>query len=1013
VTLAAALAFQAWAIGPVEAQNAPAASGTSPAAGAPAPSTPPADAQPADETVTGTMPPGEQQFGEEIVVTGSRIRRKDLATPAPITVISREQVQASGKVTIGDYLQSLPVQGNAINTSVNNGGDGSTRVNLRGLGDARTLVLVNGRRMVGVGTPQFTETTVDLNMIPSAAVERIEILKDGASAVYGSDAIGGVINVITRKNFNGTEVSAYTGTSQHGDGTTYEVNAMTGASGDRGHILLSAGFNKNGSVFAGDRSFTNTPLLFDYAAGQAVPNGSSAIPAGRFTLPVVRDGAGKITGCNAAAAPVSAAQAQLFNDLCGTAVKNNNAAFLYDPGAAGSYRNYLGAPDTYNFQPLNYSVTPQQRISLYSTGDLKLGTSSRGYFEASYVNRQSDQQFPSEPVFSFLLTPPVTVSANSLYNPVGVDLTDVRRRLTEFGIRRQSQDLDTFRVVTGLDGRLPDSAGPLRGWFWDTSLNYGRTQGIQSFAGALRNSKIADAVGPSMINPATGSPICVRTPNDPTTAIAGCVPLNLLHVGNQAITPDQVAGLGYLGTTRTLLQMVAVQFNTSGELFKLSASRPVGLALGYEFRREYGANIPDPVAAAGDSSDLNFSVTSGGFFVNEGYGELSVPIVNNLPYFHAVEASAATRVSNYNTFGTHATYKFGARWSIVPDVTLRGTYSTAFRAPSIAELFLGQADVFPSAADPCAGTNPVDGSSKPVDPNSTIGRNCGAAINNGDPATQLKTRNGGNPLLQPETARIVTAGVVLVPRWVKNLSVTVDYWNFAIDNSILNRGAGVILSGCLTGAVPAYCGLIHRGPDNIITSIDDLNTNIGNDRVDGIDLALRYDVPTRSYGRFGLAFDGTWLHKYDRLLGDGSLVHGRGTYDLAVNQGSTGGVYPEVKFNTAVTWGLRGLGAGLSMRYIGAFRECAGIDGTNLSSGACYQTQNLFPTHHVDAYNVWDGFVSYTFANPMGRTAIAAGVHNLFDRAPPLIYDSATPTSDPTAYDFVGRFFYMRLTHNI
>src|SRR5512141_3262701 len=232
----------------------------------PAPASTPTDPNvPADTSATGAAggPSAgrKKEATEEIVVTGSRIRRKDLTTPAPVTVISREQVTASGKVSIGDFLQALPEQGNAINTQFNNGGDGATRISLRGLGSARTLVLLNGRRMVPGGTG--ADASVDLNSIPTASVERIEVLKDGASAVYGSDAIAGVVNVITRRGFKGTELSAYGGVSQKGDGQTYDLNVTTGQAGDRGNVVFSAGYYKQNTVWAGDRDFSKYQLFFD------------------------------------------------------------------------------------------------------------------------------------------------------------------------------------------------------------------------------------------------------------------------------------------------------------------------------------------------------------------------------------------------------------------------------------------------------------------------------------------------------------------------------------------------------------------------------------------------------------------------------------------------------------------------------------------------------------------------------------------------------------------------------
>src|SRR5215472_4755938 len=249
---------------------------------------PPQDAaqRDGDEPSEAGSPSKRKRSGEEeVVVTGSRVRRKDLATPAPITVINREQVEASGKVSLGDFLQALPEQGNAINTSVNNGGNGSTRVSLRGLGAARTLVLLNGRRFVPGGSG--ADASVDLTSIPPAALERIEVLKDGASAVYGSDAISGVINLITRKRMNGVEVTGFAGTSTHGDGTTYDLNALAGVSGDRGSLLFSGGYYNQQTVWAGDRAFSRYPRAFSTTGIGILNNqigeytqGSSTVPAG-------------------------------------------------------------------------------------------------------------------------------------------------------------------------------------------------------------------------------------------------------------------------------------------------------------------------------------------------------------------------------------------------------------------------------------------------------------------------------------------------------------------------------------------------------------------------------------------------------------------------------------------------------------------------------------------------------------------------------------------------------------
>ena len=1007
----------------------------------PAPASNPTDPNiPADNPATGTAggPSSgrKKEATEEIVVTGSRIRRKDLTTPAPVTVISREQVTGSGKVSIGDFLQSLPEQGNAINTQVNNGGDGSTRISLRGLGQARTLVLLNGRRFVAGGTG--ADSSVDLNTIPTAAIERIEILKDGASAVYGSDAIAGVVNVITRRGFKGTELSAYGGVSQHGDGQTYDLNVTTGQAGDRGNVVFSAGYYKQNTVWAGDRDFSKYQLFFDPTStdcpqdtsGKCIGKpgeilvGSGTIPAGRIVLGTADRPAGvNLPNGN-----------PLWNNLVAKYPKNS--AFMpcvpgdahttcFDIGNGQKWRPYSGAGlpeiggDQYNFQPQNYNVTPAQRIQLYSIGDLSIGSNARGYYEASFVNRQSEQKLAAEPLLTD--SEGVIVSKDNLYNPFGRDFDAVRRRLLEFGNRVFNQDTNTFRVVGGVDGTLPEEFGPAHGWFWDVSLNYGRTSASDTKNGNIYLRNLQQAIGPSMIDPATGRPICVTTPGDASTAVAGCTPLDLFHgsVYNTAtggatagtITPDQTQTLTVTGVDRGINQMTAVQANASGELFQLFADRPVGLALGYEYRLLYGASIPDPLTALGEISGNKSNPTKGGYHVNEGYAELSIPIVSNMPLAESIEATAAARVFNYSTFGSDWTYKVGGRWRPIHDVTLRGTYSTAFRAPSISDLYSGQADNFAAVNDPCQGGPP--GSAKEIKPGTPLFAACGVAANNQDDQTQLRSRVGGNPALTPETAKIFTFGLVIEPTMVRNFSVTVDYYNFKIDNAISTITEPVILSGCYpntAGATPHYCNLIQRdNSTHRIVQIFNLNQNVGGTDTDGIDLAVRYALPT-DFGRFGFVFDGNWLHKYDQRLADGTTIKGRGVYDLA--GGSIGGVYPAFKANAGVTFGLAGLNVGVSERFVGSYWECAGDSGAMDGSGLCNDSQGGHAdlARKVDPYFQTDVYASYGLNTGFGKTSLAVGLNNAFNAEPPRVYNSFVPTSDPTAYDFMGRFVWGRLT---
>jgi iron complex outermembrane receptor protein len=936
--------------------------------------------------------PPKKSAEETIVVTGSRIRRKDLTSAAPVTVVSKEQVQASGKVSIGDFLQELPEQGNALNTSVNNGGDGSTRINLRGLGSNRTLILVDGKRMVAGGTG--ADSTPDLNSIPTAAIERIEILKDGASSVYGSDAIAGVVNIITRKKMNGAEVSGYAGTTTSGGGSTYDINAAAGTSGEKGNLLFNIGYYNQNDIFAGNRGWAKQALGYDYTATDPTmreyPLGSTAIPQGRVTI-------NPATCATAAGAGNTPAQQKVCNDLLAK-FGAKKKAFIYDPTsptAVDGFRPYLPTSDSYNYQAVNYLVTPQSRISLFTSGDTKLADFARGYFQASYVNRQSSQLLAAEPLFAAPFAG-VQVAAQNYYNPFGVDIPDARRRVLELSGRHIAEDIDTYRAVAGVDGTLPDSFGPAKGWFYDASFNYGRTSAVTDTNGYLRSPKIQDALGPSFVD-AAGKPQCGA---DAAHQIAGCVPLDLFH-GAGSITPDQLASLGYDAIDRGYDQMASAEFNLSGDLFSLAADRPVALALGYQYRRELGASIPNAIAQAGESSDSNGTLTAGSFNLNEVYGELSIPIISGMPGIDQLEASAALRYSNYSTFGGNTTYKLGARYRPIPDVTIRGTYSTGFRAPGIPELFSGVFDSYEAVSDPCGKT---------TDP--VVIKNCGTAANNGDDNTQEKARVGGNTKLQPETAKILTAGIVLTPSALKGLSLTADYYNISVDGSISTIGAGTILAGCYPSSGGKvnnrFCGFIHRDPNSqTITSIDDTLFNVGGDATSGLDVAVRYSLPSE-VGRFGFVVDGTYLFKFDRTLADGTVIQARNTYDL--------GVYPSIKFNAGITYAIGGFGAGITGRYIGNYQECGDTGGASGGSGLCYALDPKDPAQQsykrdVGAYSVFDVFASYTLATSFGKTTLATGMTNMLNTDPRRVYDNTFTFSDPSAYDYQGRFVYGRISH--
>ncbi len=930
-------------------------------------------------------------LGEEIVVTGSRIPRKDLATPAPVTIVTREQVLATGARSIAEFLQWLPEQANGQNAQVNNapptcgqnscGGDGASYVALRGLQPSRTLVLMNGRRLA----PNGSTADVDLNTIPMAAVERVEILKDGASPVYGADAVAGVVNVITRRAMTGSEVAGSAGLSTHGDAFVYQLDGTTGLSGSRGALSLSVGFQHQNPLMAGSRPFSAVPRGYDQTGAYTErltgtprigedSQGSGIIPDGRVTVRV----------------PGVANGNALWNQLVGQ--YPTTTSFMPDktqPLGWRPFRPNLLPPDgdAYNFQPDNYLLTPLQRLSVFGTGELALGSAARAYSEVSFVERRSSQRFAPSPLAISPGSVPVTVSADNPYNPFGRDFTQVSRRLVEFPARTLSQTVDSARLVLGLDGHVEQPFGAGTRATWDLSLNYGLVNGTYVSTGGIRNSALAAAVGPGFADPTSATGYSCGTPESP---IPGCVPLDLFG-GAGSITPAQQGNLAFVGVTRNQSELLSAQANGTAELFRLLSQRPVGVAAGYEFRWLSGSFIPDPVTAAGDTSEGIVTGASGSYHVNEVYAELSVPVLSQLPLAEELEIVAAARLFKFSTTGGDWTYKLGARWQPVRDVALRGTWSTAYRAPSIFDLYWGGQRRFVEF-DPCAdltGASPARVAS------------CGAAGNNGGLGSPIVA--GGNPHLRPETARVYTAGVVLEPRWVRNLALTADYYDVEITNVI---GIPDPLYTCYPetpNVAPTGCEKITRNPvTQQVTSADYRLDNIGTEHVSGVDLAGRYVLPTE-IGRFTLGVSATWLRVHDQEM-PGVTLHGRGNTDLGVN--------PAWKANAQLGWRRNGVSAGVFVRFIGSLTECGDAQGNyGLTSGSLCSLDATY-TRTISAIATADLNVGYDLATGAGTTSFTAGVRNVLDQEPPRVYNTfAGLNSDPTAYDFVGRFFWLRVAH--
>ncbi len=445
---------------------------------------------------------------EEVTVTGSRIKGDSEGSTAPVLILAREEIKAKGLASVGDILQTLTVQSNATNTQANYGGDGATRISLRGLGAQRTLVLVNGRRFVpgGLGA----DAAVDLNSLPSTVIERIEVLKDGASAVYGSDAVDGVVNVITRSDLDGIEVESYQGISGEGDGASLDIALTAGLRNEKGGLLFSAGYHDQNAVWTYDRSFSESDKNYNWAKndGSFTTSGSSATPEGHIV-----DQSGE-AGNDSWQAIIAAAG-------------ERSGDYHLDPATGWRPFSYAGnsldgTGELYNYQPENYIHTPQKRYTTFLSGTQELSDRFRSYFEVAYTNRQSEQKIAPTPLFT--IEEGINVSGGNRYNQYGRDFKDVRRRILEAGNRVFNQDISTYRVVLGLRSQL-------LGFDSDLSFSYGRTVGTTVNQGRFIRSNLMKALGPD------------------EDCAADCVPLDILH-GAGTITPEMLAYIQYTGVAR-------------------------------------------------------------------------------------------------------------------------------------------------------------------------------------------------------------------------------------------------------------------------------------------------------------------------------------------------------------------------------------------------------------------------------------------------------------------------------
>ncbi|MFY7835161.1 MAG: TonB-dependent receptor domain-containing protein [Novosphingobium sp.] len=951
-----------------------------------------------------------QAEGEEpqqaIVVTGSRIARTDVTSVAPVSVVGADEFRLTGTVNAEQVLNTLPQVIPGTTSFSNNPGGGVATLDLRGLGAQRTMVLVNGRRYMFYGTDQ----TVDLNTIPTFLLKNVEVVTGGGSAVYGSDALAGVVNFQLRDNLNGLEVGAQQSITGQGDGRRFNANVALGTefADNRGHVTVYGEYNKRGSVFQSARDFSRNAL--GDGATSLVPLGSAGVPQGRLVVsPSLALGAG--SSCTAGS------EVNCFQIASGTNYPGLGAFFA----APGASRPYTGA-DSYNFAPVNYLMVPQERWLIGGYGDYEINANAKAYFEFSYVNNRVENELAATPItqnvdfqlsriqgfvsandfaqltqiaanqqaaIAFAASPAcVTATGAQCANPYGAFTAgtgqfgalqpgsvrvQVNTRTTSISSRNASDDRSAYRALAGVRGDITDSIR------YDAYYMYSRTRNSQIQEGNVSRSAF--------------------------TRLAGNGTCNVF--GAELLSDSCLTSIAILAQNTVISELQVAQGSITGDLFKFgSANEPVRFAVGTEWRKMGSEFIPDTALSSGDVVGFNAGQpTEGSYTATEFFGELSVPLIQD-SFIHRLEIDGAVRYSDYSlaAVGGVWAYSGGIRLAPVRDITFRGQYQRAIRAPNVGELFGGQSVGFPAATDPCSLASAAT--------NTTIRNLCiatgvpASSVGTGlalQPNAQIQGAFGGNPNLSEEVSDTWTAGVVIQPSFVRGLTMQVDFFDIKIEKSIATAGGGVnnILNLCynvIQNANSAICGLISRDSQGIISGppfvVSANNANLASLKTRGVDFQLDY-ATRMGFGLFGdesrLAFNllATYTDNYTFTplvdLPDDN-VQCAGRFGLNCDN-----PIPKWKANSRLSWIDGPITTSVRWRYVGPTRD--DDDDTD------------FIVERLGAYNVFDLSLS---AEVTEGATLNLGINNLFNKQPPIIGSNAQQANTyPSTFDVLGRDFFV------
>lgn len=944
----------------------------------------------------------------EVVVTGSRIAQPNLTTTSPVTQVTAEDVQLQGVTRIEDLVNQLPQAFAAQNSTVSNGATGTATISLRNLGSRRTLVLVDGRRLP---YGDANNSAGDLNEIPTSMVERVEVLTGGASAVYGSDAIAGVVNFIMKKNFEGIELSAQYGFYNHendfggpgavplrtvisnlaatnpaqfrlpddevnvGYSREFTLTVGVGTDDGRGNMTAYGTYRRNDAILQAEYDYSSCSLNPATGASFACGGSGTSFP-GRFT------------------------DFATFN-------------FSIDPAGAGNtFRPFSGARDNYNFGPLNYYQRPDERYTMGVMGHYELNDKFDAYVQLMYAdNRTVAQIAPSGSFFNngtincdnpFLSASQATAIGCSAANIANGDDTAlyIGRRNVEGGGRQYDFHSTSLRAVTGLRGNMSEA------WTYDVSNQFSRKTFDLNQTNDFATSRLRKALEARLVN---GVPTCqsVIDGSDPN-----CVPVNFFQIGG--VTQ---AALNYLQVptlAQTIIDQNIVNATVTGDLeqygWKLpSAEQGIQIAIGAEYRRDKVQFVPDVQIASGDITGAGGPQppVSGSVDVNELFMEGRIPLVQGKTGAQQLGLEVAYRYSDYGNGVQTDTYKLGADWAPVEDVRFRASYQKAIRAANILELFTAQGfNLFDMNDDPCDTTDPGANGTAPAA--ACQGTNpwqvSAAQAASGaltSPAGQYNFLQGGNTALVPEDSDTVSFGVVITPSAIPGLFVSIDYYDIQIDETISTFGAENTINACYRNNDAPACARITRNPANgalwVGTGVvQDLNINIGSLETKGFDLQIGYsNLQIGNFGKLNFSLQAT---KADELITNPGP--GLDPYEcVGFYSSSCGTPTPDWRHRFRVGWNMpwKDISLALTWRYLADVELFQNTNAARLDA-------SLGSFSYFDLAGAWQ---------INDKADLRIGINNLLDKDPPLsgsVGTTGNGNTYPQTYDALGRFIFGNLT---